>query len=476
MSTAFPEISTLHLPVQNFHLVTGKLAASGLRDHLTELARRLGFKFTIDVLNISVAALLTPEWIAKRIDVPPSTTAVLIPGYCDRNVSALQQAVDVPVYVGPRDFRLIEEMLTGRDRRAIDLRDYSIEIIAEINHAPRLSLEEIKVLAQQFSTDGADVIDIGCEPGDPWPRVADAVRAVRDIGLRVSIDSLNPAEIAPAVDAGAELVLSVNATNRTAAADWGCEVVAIPDDFHTLGGLDETLELLEKSKVPFRIDPILEPIGCGFAKSLGRFVTVRERYPNAPMMMGIGNLTELTDVDSAGVNVLLLGFCEELNICSVLTTQVINWARTSIRECEIGRRLVHYAIQHGTVPKNIDSSLVMLRDVKVLEQSVDALARMHENLKDPNYRIFAQTDQLHLMNNAVHFRGTDPFELFEQLMQSKPSNVTPDHAFYLGFEMAKALTAITLGKQYDQDQPLDWGMLTQHEKSHRAAKRKKNGD
>ncbi|HBB75748.1 MAG TPA: dihydropteroate synthase, partial [Planctomycetaceae bacterium] len=48
-----------------------------------------------------------------------------------------------------------------------------------------------------------------------------------------------------------------------------------------------------------RLDPVLEPIGFGFAASLGRYLEVRRRHPAAEMMMGIGNLTELTDVDSA---------------------------------------------------------------------------------------------------------------------------------------------------------------------------------
>jgi hypothetical protein len=33
--------------------------------------------------------------------------------------------------------------------------------------------------------------------------------------------------------------------------------------------------------------------------------------------------------------------------------------------------------------------------------------------------------------------------------------------------MAKAVTALTLGKNYVQDQALRWGMLTREEKSHR---------
>ena len=34
------------------------------------------------------------------------------------------------------------------------------------------------------------------------------------------------------------------------------------------------------------------------------------------------------------------------------------------------------------------------------------------------------------------------------------------HAFYLGYELAKAVTALTLGKHYTQDQSLKWGFLT----------------
>ena len=97
--------------------------------------------------------------------------------------------------------------------------------------------------------------------------------------------------------------------------------------------------------MPFRIDPVIEPIGFGFAASLGRYLEVRRRYPDAEMMMGVGNLTELTDVDSAGVNVLLLGFCQELGIRSVLTTEVINWCRSCVRELDLARRLVSPRLQ-----------------------------------------------------------------------------------------------------------------------------------
>ena len=185
-------------------------------------------------------------------------------------------------------------------------------------------------IARQMKLDGADLIDVGCEPNSCWSGVGQCVAALVAEGHRVSIDSLNPEEIAPAVKAGAELVLSVNATNREFAADWGCEVVVIPDEVADIHSMDPTLELLSSNDVPFRIDPILEPIGFGFAGSLRRYMQARESWPDVEMMMGIGNLTELTDVDSAGVNLVLLAICQELGIRSVLTTEVINWARSSV--------------------------------------------------------------------------------------------------------------------------------------------------
>ena len=74
-------------------------------------------------------------------------------------------------------------------------------------------------------------------------------------------------------------VLPANSSNRQRAVDWGCEVVVVPDVPETLAGLDETVELLATAGVRLRIDPVLEPIGFGFARSLGRYQAVRDAIP-----------------------------------------------------------------------------------------------------------------------------------------------------------------------------------------------------
>jgi dihydropteroate synthase-like protein len=439
--------------------VTGRLAEPALRRAVAGLAPQAGFTPEVAVLPISVAALMTAQWAARHLRVPPGIDKVVLPGFCLGDLAEIEAAGGVPAERGPKDLRDLPEYFGQGDAPPPNYGGHAIEILAEINHVPRLSREEILATALRFSRDGADIIDLGCDPGSTWAGVGDTVKLLRDAGHRVSIDSMNVTEIGAAAKAGAELVLSVNATNRATAADWGVEVVAVPDTPHDLGGLDETINALTKAGIRFRIDPVLEPIGFGFAASLGRYLDVRRRYPDAAMLMGIGNLTELTDVDSAGVNVLLAGFCEEVGIRSVLTTEVINWCRTSVRELAAARRLVFHAVQERVLPKHLEPDLVMLRDAQVPESGESTLRELAARITDPNYRLFAERGELHVINGQMHLCGSNPFELFAEALK-RDQKMDPSHAFYLGYELAKATTALTLGKAYTQDQELRWGVIS----------------
>lgn len=449
--------------LQRILFVTGRLAEDVVRRVTREVTERIGADAEVAVLSVSVAALLHVDLIRRRLAIPDDVDRVIVPGWVQGDLSTLTAAFGVPFERGPKDILDLPEHFGLGARRQVDLSAFDIEILAEINHAPRMSDDEILSLARHFQAGGADLIDVGCIPGHSWPRVGDVVKRLRDEGLRVSIDSFDRNEVESAVAAGAELVLSVNGTNIDWAQGLPAELVAIPDLPSDLDSLNVTIDRLGKANARFRIDPILEPIGFGFAASLARYYEARRRWPDLPVMMGVGNLTELAEVDTAGVNLLLAAICQELGVHSILTTEVINWAGSAVKEFDCARRLAKYAIDRRSLPKHVDSSLVLLRDPRLKPLGQSQLDRLAEQIRDPNFRIFVERGEIHVMNRDGYWRGRDAFQLFEQFQQASP--VDASHAFYLGYELAKAVTALTLSKQYEQDRALRWGFLTIEERS-----------
>jgi dihydropteroate synthase-like protein len=445
--------------------VTGRLAEGLVRRVVEALASEIGFQAEVRVLGITVAALMHVDWVRRKLTVDPaSCDLVMLPGWCQGPVESLSEAYGVPVLAGPREILDLPEFLGSGPAAPVDLSPFDIEIVAEINHAPRLPLTEILRLAEQYRSAGADVIDVGCLPGESWSGAADAVRALRGEGHRVSIDSFDRSEVEAAVEAGAELVLSCNASNRDWAARLPAELVVIPDDPARLETLAETAAALEAAGARYRLDPILEPVGFGFAASLERYFEVRRRSPQAAMMMGVGNVSELAEVDSAGLNFLLAAICQELRIHSVLTTQVAPWCQSAVRELDVARRLVRQAVAQRVLIKRLPLSLLLLRDRQVTERGEAALEQLARQITDPNVRLFVDGGRLHLINRDGHWQGDDPFELFDQFLAAG-ERIDATHAFYLGYELAKAVTALSLGKQYTQDEPLRWGFLTREEVS-----------
>jgi dihydropteroate synthase len=434
--------------------VTGKLAEPALRRILADLP---GIEPAVAVLKITVAALMTTPWIARFLTVPAGTDLVLLPGLVEGDVAVLTEKFGVPVAKGPKDLREIPEYF-GHAARAREYGAWDIEIFAEINNAPKRSRASILTEAEYYLASGADVIDIGCTPGVPFPALEEVVREVRAAGCRVSIDTFDQGEIVRAVEAGAEWVLSVNRSNLEvveALRGTGVRAVAIPDFGAGLDSLEPTLNALERARVEYLIDAVIEPVGFGFMASLERYAEIRRRYPAAGQFMGIGNITELTSADSTGVNALLIAVAQEVGVRAVLTTEVIPWARGAVREIDIARRLMHYAITRKTLPKHVDDRLLTVKDAAVLRYTEAELRELQAGVTDPNYRIFADGETITVFNHQRFVRGTDIQELFDQLDVSEAS-----HAFYLGKELARAKLAIVLGKTYRQEGQLSWGYLT----------------
>ncbi len=436
--------------------LTGKLAEPSLRKMLGE--QELPFACDVAVMRITVAALMTTDWIAKQALAPPEgTDLVMIPGLCEGDATVLSERLGVAVEKGPRDLRDIPQHF-GRAARAADYGSWQVEILAEINNAPAMDRAALRAQAEYYRASGADLIDIGCTPGRPFPEIGSVVRELTGAGIRVSVDSFDPVEIDAALDAGAEMVLSVNASNIEVAGRYAGSdkrFVVIPDGGDQFAELERSLEHLERWRLKYLIDPILEPIGFGFMASLERYAEAHRRWPTVPQMMGVGNITELTAADTTGMNALLIAICEEVGVRAVLTTEVIPWARGSVREIDVARRLMHYAVSQRTVPKRVDDRLVTIKDPRILEYTEAELRALQREVTDPNFRIFTDRDTITVFNRERFVRGTDIQQIFGELGVDEAT-----HAFYLGKELMKAKLAITLGKTYRQEGSLQWGYLT----------------
>ena len=431
--------------------VTGRLAEPALRSVLSEL----DIAHQIAVMNISVAALMTPRWIARRLELPSGVDNIVIPGLCDGDVDTLAQATGLPVRKGPADVRSLPEWY-GRAAVQAELGPRDVRVFAEINDVQTLSHEQVIDRAEAYRADGADVVDLGLSLDRSWLAEGPAtIAALRERGLAVSIDTLDPEHIRMADAAGVDYVLSLTPATIEMVPDLRATPVLITDDPDDLDGLDRMAARMEQLDRPYLLDSILAPINAGFAASLARYVEVRRRHPDAGMLMGIGNLTELTEADSTGVTALLIGFCQEVGISAVLTTEVIGWARGAVREAILAAQIMHVAQRQARPPKHIDPGLVTATDESMRAPSERELRAMQAQISDANYRLFADADWLYAFNGERFIREANMYAVFEQLGVSDPA-----HAFYLGKELMKATIARGLRKSYRQEGPLDWGLLS----------------
>ena len=430
--------------------LTGKLAEKQLRRTLDEM--RPDFHYTVHVLGVTVAALMTAEMIGRRLTDTLGADRVLVPGRCRGDLEALSHVLGIPVARGPEELHDLPEFF-GRAARKPDLSRHDLHIFGEIVEAPQLSIPGIVERARRYQREGADVIDLGCLPATPFPHLEEAVQALKAEGFLVSVDSLEDEDLLRGGRAGADFLLSLSESSLWIADEVESTPILIPSRHGDLTSLDRVIERFSATGREFIVDPILDPIHFGFTESLVRYHAVRARYPEIEMMMGVGNLTELTHVDTAGINALLLGVCSELGIRQILATQVSRHARRAIREADLARRIMYAAREANRLPKHIDDGLMALHERNPFPLSHDEILELQSAIRDPSYRILSGEKGLYVFNRDGLREGDEPFAFFPHLGVETDGG----HAFYLGVELARAEIAQKLGKRYTQDQPLDWG-------------------
>lgn len=455
--------------MEHIVFLTGRMARASLERVLASIDPP-AFTWEVRVIGLQVAALMTADLIRRRVPAPVVTVReeeggesvepvpadrVIVPGRCRGDLDSLTEYYGIPVVRGPEELKDLPRFF-NREAKPIDLSEYQVAIFAEIVDAPRLDVDGIVARARSHIAEGADVIDLGCLPATPFPHLEDAIVALKADGIAVSVDSLTTDELLRAGKAGADYLLSLNLDTLWLADEVEATPILIARGEPTNeDSLFAAIEEMERRGKPYLADPILDPIPFGFTTSILRYQRLRDRFPTAPIMMGVGNVTELTEADTSGINALLFGICAELDVAAVLTTQVSLHARRAIREADMARRVMHAARHHQMLPKGMTDMLMTTHDKRPYPDTPEEIAANAELVRDPNFRVQVSQQGIHVYNrDGLRPPSMDAFQIWPQLGLENDAS----HAFYMGVELGRAEIAAQLGKRYYQDQPLKWGV------------------
>ena len=440
--------------------LTGKLAEKRLH-RILDAMQPTDFTYEIENIGVNVAALMTAEMIKRRLTMLDSPDRVILPGLCRGDLAAISEYFNVPFNHGPVDLKDLP-VFFGRDCKLPDLSQHDVLIFAEIVDAPNLKVDDILTRARKYQRDGANVIDIGCLPETPFPHLEESIDALHEAGFKVSVDSLEDNDLLRGGRAGADYLLSLSESTLWIADEVPSIPVLIPDKHGDMDSMYRVIEKFAEKDRPFFADCILDPIHFGFTESLVRYRDLRQQCPDLEIMMGIGNLTELTEADTTGINAILFGIISELSINAILATEVSPHARTAVREADFARRMMYAAKKEGSLPKGLDGSLLTTHARKPFPYTAEEIEELASEIKDPSYRIQVSAAGIHVYNRDGIINARNPFELFpdlELIQEDAP------HAFYVGVELARAQIAWQLGKRYMQDEELAWGVATEPNES-----------
>ena len=359
-----------------------------------------------------------------------------------------------------------------------------MKVLAEIVDATRFDDGELAGIVRRYEGEGADMIDLGlpldAEPADVARAVCVALGAT---GLPVSVDTLRPDLLRAGIEAGCDLVLSLDGSNLEdvgpMAADAGVPAVVLPGPEASLA---ENLRRALALGVSAMADPVLSPPLLGLAESICRYRDFHQAFPKVPLFFGAGNVTELLDADSPGANGLLAAIGAEVGASVLFTPEYSDKARGSIRELRRASEMVHLAGARKTPPKDLGLDLLVLKEkrrrpeAEMPEEFIeveacgrgggggegvdgvdgDATVVCRRRMEmDPagSFRIGVATGKIVVIHDAVTLVGVSARDLLAEIFD-RGLVTRLDHAAYLGRELERSEIAIVLGRSYSQDEPL----------------------
>ncbi|MFX1339253.1 MAG: dihydropteroate synthase-like protein [Promethearchaeota archaeon] len=500
-----------------------------------------GHVISIEKAPVSVSAFLTEantESILKDIH-PSDYDLILLPGFVQWDTSKLEENFSISIKKGPefasdlpmilnnienislstlipanRIFKksgenlyieIVEEQLEkakanlghhtfyiNENRSNVIIgRNLPPPIIAEVVNCTDKDNKSILKKTKHYIDSGADVIDIGCVTNKPSPeRIKEIIDLIRkNFDILISIDTMESNEILAAIDAGTDMILSLDLGNymEFLSIPKDIPIVILPTNIRkTYFPKDPntrienlfklTKDLQQKGFTKLIADPLLEtPISPGICNSLEAYFLYEKKikeskYQNMelPLFFGISNVVELMDIDSIGINGLLASIAIELDMGILFTVEHSTKLMRGVAELKECVKLNYIAKNRKTPPINLGTSIFKAKGKTSQENPliddkkailVDKLNPNYETDEKGYFKIYiSQYDEqiyvLHFSNdhqllNTIIGRSAEAIS--KKIIEMKLSN-NNYHINYLGRELSKAENCLFFGKPYIQDE------------------------
>ena len=511
-------------------LLTGKLAEPMLREVVSTCPSR--YEIHVSVMPIEVASLATSRLIISHLKKirPKDYDLIMVPGAIQESMKPVEEAIGIKVVKGPKHaadipmlleicdprrlspdipaddlisdkiYRYTKEVLKKTEASAaskphikvdgviIPANPPPIRVVSEITEAHLLDEDELIRIARKRREDGADILSLGFQAGVADPeRVRDCVMLIKkELDAPLAIDSIIPSEIIAGVEAGADMVMSLEFGNIKKVASQIRHVPAVIIPYDSKKGrfartTEDKLKFLKKNiqtAIKYGInkiiaDPVLEPLNLseptGTLESLMAYRMFKREYSEIPLLMGLCNVTELIDADSVGVNALLTMLAAEARVSLVLVVEKSAKTAGSTAEAKIASQMATVAWKRKTPPKDLGLDLLILKNKRIIESRLDlegaviaeAINEMIEYPQDPlgffTVNVNHQDGWIEVLyrgrKGRLLIRGKNARSIYDEILRRRLISSIP-HALYLGVELGKAEVALRTGKSYVQEEPL----------------------
>ncbi len=449
-------------------------------------------------LPVNVVSMLTANAVAAMLrsrrdllEAARSADVVIVPGSVRGDVSVVAEVVGKPAFKGTRTtagipfilehlkaggrldtLRPAEEVLGEPPALPPGVEAFRVSgvpvpargppplLAAEV--PPEAPRDSVAAEAARLAAQGARVVVVGAspsmEPGELAARVSQAAKALGE-GVALGAEAPTPRHAREAARAGASLI-ATSPGNALEASEHAEAVVVADRDVSILE--EAVARLAEVGYTNVIVDPVVDVPPLGFTESLERYR--RAAGLGKPLLFAAANVAGEVEADSHGVHALLALIAAELGASVYLVVEDSWKTRWSVSEAREAVRLAWEAWRRKTTERGMFSRLLVVKQ-QAPPPSVDSrgafeVCRVEPRIDPAGYLVigvdhdekYVVAEWVSYAGDRVRFRGRHAPSLARALVRAVGLN--PEHAAYLGYELAKAEIALALERAYTQDEPV----------------------